>query len=122
MASQKFPRWTRLLQPQGFSGVLAYRKSVRSEHFQLSYHPGQAALPQSTARLGVVAAKKLMRRAVQRNRIKRQGREVFRLMRADLARLDLVLRLTKRLPDVPWRELRRVVRSELETLFAKLPR
>ena len=46
-----------------------------------------------TARLGVVAAKKLARRANVRNLVKRIARENFRCLRASLPALDLVVRL-----------------------------
>ena len=113
-----FPPAYRLLQAQGFSLVFAHKKSVRSEHFQLSYCPGVA----QTARLGVVVAKKLARRAVTRNRVKRQTREVFRHCRPNLPPLDVVLRLTRPLPAVEWRAVKAQVRAEIEALFARLPR
>ena len=43
------------------------------------------------ARLGLVIAKKNVRRAVDRNRIKRIARESFRHQRADLDNLDIVV-------------------------------
>ncbi len=46
-----------------------------------------------TARLGVVVAKKLAKRANVRNLVKRIVRERFRTMRAALPPLDLVVRL-----------------------------
>lgn len=48
----------------------------------------------SAARLGLVIPKKQAATAVLRNAIKRQAREMFRLRRASLPSLDLVLRLT----------------------------
>jgi len=44
-------------------------------------------------RIGIVVPKKLVKRATERNAIKRQGREAFRLMAASLPRGDLVLRV-----------------------------
>jgi ribonuclease P protein component len=43
------------------------------------------------ARLGTAVAKKILRRAVDRNRVKRLIRESFRLRQHDLAGLDLVV-------------------------------
>lgn len=45
----------------------------------------------SSARLGTAVAKKVLKRAVDRNRVKRLVRESFRLKQHDLAGLDLVV-------------------------------
>ena len=45
------------------------------------------------ARLGLVVAKKLLKRAVDRNKVKRVVREQFRLRLAGLPAVDLVVRL-----------------------------
>lgn len=118
MTQLSFPPAYRLLQAQGLSFVFAHKRSLRSEHFQLSYCPGQS----QTARLGVVVAKKLARRAVMRNCVKRQTREAFRHCRPGLPAVDVVLRLTKPLPDSAWKEVKKKIRGEIETLFARLPR
>lgn len=44
-----------------------------------------------TARLGLAISKKQVRRAVDRNRLKRLARDVFRLHRGELDGLDLVV-------------------------------
>ena len=45
------------------------------------------------ARLGLVVGKKLLKRAVDRNRVKRIIREQCRRVRAELPALDLIVRL-----------------------------
>ena len=45
------------------------------------------------ARLGLVVGKKQLKRAVDRNRLKRIVRDLFRRRRADLPAYDLVVRL-----------------------------
>jgi ribonuclease P protein component len=45
----------------------------------------------SAARLGLAISKKQLRRAVDRNRLKRLARDVFRLHRAHLEALDFVV-------------------------------
>lgn len=69
-----------------------------------------------TARLGLVVGKRLMKRAVDRNRVKRVARERFRLIRDQLPRLDIVIRLMTKLskPDP------RLLAVELSGLFARL--
>ena len=109
-----FPRQYRLLKTDGFSSVFAFRKALKSEHFQLNYRPGVSVSP----RLGVVVAKKLARRAVQRNRVKRQAREAFRQARPGLPHVDVVVRLTKSFGADDGS----TIRGEIESLFNKLPR
>ncbi len=59
----------------------------------LHYQPGQ---PGGSARLGLVVGKKLLKRAVDRNRVKRVIRDQFRRRRAELPAVDLVVRLAAR--------------------------
>jgi ribonuclease P protein component len=48
----------------------------------------------SSARLGLVVGKRVLRRAVDRNRAKRVIRETFRNTRADLPRVDIIVQVT----------------------------
>ena len=57
----------------------------------LHYQPRAAGLTE--ARLGLVVGKKQLKRAIDRNRVKRIIREQFRLARASLPAVDLVVRL-----------------------------
>lgn len=68
------------------------------------------------ARLGVVVGKKVARRAVARNYMKRVMREVFRGHQPEIANLDIVARVHK--PFVKKDFV--VVREELEKLFVGL--
>lgn len=119
-----FPPEYRLRQPQQFSAVFASRRVLRSAHFELRYQPSA----ETTARLGLVIAKRFARRAVLRNLLKRLAREAFRQLRPQLGSFDIVLRLT-RAPTldlaadvVTCRDRRRVWRQEIEALLARLPR
>lgn len=62
------------------------------------------------SRLGLIVAKRVLRRAVDRNRAKRVIRESFR-KRCDLPALDIVVRLT---------EPRRISLAHADRLFAAL--
>lgn len=90
---------------------------LRGERFDLHYRPNGGA----TARLGLVIARRLARRAVLRNLVKRIGREAFRQARSGLPACDLVLRLARPLPlaDPAGRA---AWRREIDGLLAKLPR
>lgn len=103
----------RLHTPAEFSAVFSYRRVVRGRVFNLHYRPSE-----SGARLGVVVAKKLARHAVLRNLIKRLTREAFRLRRAHLPSLDVVVRLSAS----PKQLTRRALRGEIGALFERLPR
>ncbi|SDS66183.1 ribonuclease P protein component [Halopseudomonas sabulinigri] len=52
------------------------------------------------ARLGLVIAKKNVRRAVDRNKVKRIARESFRQHRAELGNLDIVVLARKGVGDL----------------------
>lgn len=110
----------RLLRPAEFAAVLGSPKRVRSERFELRYGPNDGR----SARLGLVMPKRLARRAVLRNLLKRLSREAFRQVRAGLPSLDLVLRLT-RSPGadaaIDW-QMRQAWRKEIDGLLAGLPR
>lgn len=92
----------RLHKTDEFSSVFAFRRSIKGRYFILSYLPN--AHPY--ARLGVVVAKKLAKRAVERNRVKRQVREFYRLNRETIPSVDIILRLNARIDEVPNETLR----------------
>ena len=104
----------RLHKTDEFSSVFAFRRVLRGNHFALHYCPSTGGTP----RLGLVVAKKLAKRAVQRNLVKRIGRDVFRHARASLPPYDLVLRLSAKLDNVT----RRAMRDEMIGLLGRLPR
>ncbi len=68
------------------------------------------------ARIGIVTSKKVAPRAVDRNRIKRMVREVFRGCRRSLDGLDVVVRLKR----CPPRGSGNQARAELLRLLAEL--
>lgn len=75
--------------------MLAARRVLRGEVFDLHYAMHSGDTGRSRARLGLVIPKRLARRAVLRNAIKRQAREAFRSMSERVPAADLVLRLAK---------------------------
>ncbi len=78
----------------------------------LHYRPNDL----QTARLGVVAAKRLAKRANVRNLVKRIVREQFRKRRAGLPCLDLVVRLSSRVDDAT----RAMINEDIAQLLGRL--
>ncbi|MEC5398708.1 ribonuclease P protein component [Uliginosibacterium sp. H1] len=111
--SYRFRPLHRLRKTDEYSSVFAFRRALRGRFFMLHYRP--AGL--SSARLGVVVAKKLARRAVLRNLIKRLAREHFRHVRDTLPAYDLILRLSQPAAKVP----RAALRLDFAELLRKLP-
>lgn len=89
MGSQQFTKTQRLLTATDYSNVFDNNSlRVSAKHFLiLAYRSPD----NRTGRLGLVIAKKNVKLAVQRNRIKRQIRESFRLKQDDLHQLDIVV-------------------------------
>ncbi|EKE83362.1 RNase P protein component [Idiomarina xiamenensis 10-D-4] len=73
---------------------------------------------QGQARIGVVIGKKRAKRAVDRNRIKRQIRESFRLKQYKIPAFDIVIIAKSGITDLNNDELRRL----LDKLWSKLSR
>lgn len=69
-----------------------------------------------TARMGVVVAKKLAKRANVRNLVKRIVREQFRKQRADLPAMDLVIRLHASVADAT----RAMINADMLQLLGRL--
>ena len=110
-----FPKTYRLTKTDDFSSVFGFRKTVRGRYFLLHYRV-RAAEEATGARLGVVVAKRLLRRSVDRNLVKRLARESFRIMRCRLRAYDFVLRLSTK--PVPLD--RRVLAEEIRGLLGKM--
>lgn len=75
--------------------------------------PTQRVFP----RLGVVVSKKMARRAVARNYMKRVVRELFRLNRLSIGSVDIVVRINQSFSKPDFAE----VANEFELALAKLP-
>ena len=110
-----FPRRYRLTKTDEFSSVFGFRKALRSSHFLLHWRTRTAAEAQDP-RLGLVVAKKLLPRAVDRNLIRRLAREHFRLLRQGLPARDLILRLAARPVELNRLQLAAEIRGLLGRL------
>lgn len=87
MPRAAFPATARLRQSAEFRAVFANGRKFVSPGFVVIAAEGSAG----QARLGLALAKRRIARAVERNRVKRVLRESFRLHRADLAPIDVVV-------------------------------
>ncbi|HET7313321.1 ribonuclease P protein component [Salinisphaera sp.] len=88
MAQQAtFPRAARLLRPSQYRAVFAHGEKFVCDGFVII----AAANGEDRARLGLALAKRRIRRAVDRSRVKRVVRESFRYVRADLPATDIVV-------------------------------
>lgn len=85
---QQFSRNLRLLLPADYKFV--FNQSIRSSDKLLTILAKKNA-EQDNPRLGLAVAKKSVKTAVQRNRIKRLCREFFRLHKTKIACADYVI-------------------------------
>lgn len=85
--SETFPRILRLTQPKQYQQV--FKTGRRSRHSYM----GVMAIPNDLGhfRLGLAVSRKVSKKAVVRNRIKRVARELFRRQQTQLAALDFVI-------------------------------
>ncbi len=95
-----------------FDGALL---KVHQPHFLFLAKPSEFALK---SRLGIVVAKKKVRRAHERNRVKRLTRESFRLHQQQLEQLDIVVMPKQGIDAVANAELH----QELQFAWQKLQR
>lgn len=87
MVTYKFNRESRLLTPDHFKNVFNNATRFSSQHFTILI----TANKNDENRLGLAIAKKRVKLAVQRNRIKRLVRESFRLNNENLPNIDMVV-------------------------------
>jgi ribonuclease P protein component len=111
-----FARRYRLTKTDEFSSVFGFRKAIRGKLLMLHYQPRAEGL--TDARLGLVVGKKLLKRSVDRNRLKRIIREQFRYLLADLPACDFVVRLAVK----PGKLDGGLIASDFVSLMQKLRR
>lgn len=119
---QRFRPEYRLHQAAEFAAVFQHRRVCRGVLFDLHWRPNGL----ETARLGLVVPKRLARRAVLRNLIKRIAREHFRRQRTELPAMDLVLKLGRKPGGKQGAkpgdtELRIQLAQEVDKLLLSLP-
>ena len=113
--NQSFARRYRLTKTDEFSSVFGFRRAIRGKLLMLHYQPRAEGMD---ARLGLVVGKKLLKHAVDRNRLKRIVREQFRMRRSSLPAMDLVVRLAVKPAPLDGKQ----IADDIVTLFDKLQR
>jgi ribonuclease P protein component len=108
----------RLRRGSEFAAVLGGSRRLRGRYFELRYRDSEGI----TARLGLIVAKRLAKRAVVRNKVKRVAREAFRHLQSQLRPVDLVVRLASGIgpDDKVDRALKQSWRKDLEQLMLRL--
>tara|TARA_R110000772_G_scaffold26389_11_gene68090 strand:+ start:7038 stop:7448 length:411 start_codon:yes stop_codon:yes gene_type:complete len=116
MAKQGFSKAARLLGPAQFNPV--FQKTA----FKLSSPVILILVGNSDGppRLGIIVAKKHIKTAVQRNRLKRIIRESFRLRQAEFGTIDLVVLARHGLDQLDNREVQVQMNKLLDELILKL--
>lgn len=118
MANQFRPN-VRLHRPAEYIAAFRGKCIARGALFAV-YSPRRSTYQQPVSRLGMVIGKRNAPLAVSRNTIKRVIRESYRLRRSSLPNKDLVFRLVKPIPDTSLRQLKLLVRNEVNKLLEKV--
>lgn len=103
------PKSHRLHNADEFSAVIRFRCVATGDFLQIYAKPNNIYYP----RLGLIVAKKVARRAVDRNRVKRLLREFFRVNQHHdvIISMDWVIRLRRPIARDDMRRLTREAKS-----------
>ena len=82
------PKQARLKDYAEFQAVFSQHKKYSNQFFRILVRYKQDQLD---TRLGIIVSRRVSRKAVNRNRIKRQVREAFRQNRRNLKNVDMVV-------------------------------
>ena len=107
MFGEKFTKNNRLRKSKEYKAIRGTRLTVSVPEILLLAQPNLLSYP----RLGLTIAKKQVKLAVQRNRIKRIARESFRQNREVLPNVDIVLLARKGIVDINNEELHQCLKK-----------
>ena len=102
MTGQNFSRYDRLINADDYQYVFANAKRFGNSNFTLLVRKNNLGYP----RLGLAIAKKSVKLAVNRNRIKRLIRESFRYKKAELPSIDIIAMCRTSAVELPSQEIR----------------
>jgi ribonuclease P protein component len=112
MPTAGLPREARLCRPSEFAALRLSSGRAGGRCFHVRYRSNELG----HARLGLAISKRVSKRAVERNRIKRLLRESFRRIRHQLPPIDLMVMAREQAAGVPGPELL----GEIDQLWKKL--
>ncbi|HXD35241.1 MAG TPA: ribonuclease P protein component [Rhodanobacter sp.] len=112
MSPAGLPREARLRRPGDFAALRASSGRAGGRCFHMRYRDNELG----HARLGLAISKRVSKRAVERNRIKRLLRESFRRVRHQLPSVDLMVMAREQAANVPGPQLL----AEIDVLWKKL--
>lgn len=113
----KFSRNSRLLIKKDFQPVFANPRKTSYRYLLVLYRPNQRL----DARLGIVIAKNRVKKAVDRNLIRRIIRESFRHQRQALKGLDLIILLRSECtPILGEKADKKALRNDVDGLWQRL--
>jgi ribonuclease P protein component len=113
MGTAGLPREARIRRAGDFAVLRQASGRLGGRCFSVRYRQNELGY----ARLGLAVSKRVSKRAVERNRIKRLLRESFRRMRSQLPPVDMVVMAREQAAGVPGPELL----AELDALWRRLP-
>ena len=114
LKSYSFTKSSRLLKKAEYDFVFKSAKRLAQPAFTVLTRPNQLDHP----RLGLIIAKKTAKKAVQRNRVKRITREIFRLNQHELPNVDMVVLSKKGISEIDSADLFK----QFEKICTKLKR
>ena len=112
----RLPKQTKLVKTDDFSSVFNLRKRIANKHLVMRYRPND----KSSARLGLIVAKKIAKLAVQRNYMRRVLRELFRLKQHELPAVDVVIQVQKVFKKPDFIEVKQAFNDLCVVLHKKL--
>ncbi|WP_189441648.1 ribonuclease P protein component [Rhodanobacter panaciterrae] len=112
MSTAGLPRDARLRRPGDFAALRTSSGRAGGRCFHMRYRDNELG----HARLGLAISKRVSKRAVERNRIKRLLRESFRRVRHQLPAVDLMVMAREQAAGVPGSQLL----VEIDGLWKKL--
>ncbi len=112
MPTLRFTKKAKLIKTDEFSSVFNFRKRISAKFLALHYQPNQIG----RARLGLVVGKKVAKRAVDRNYMRRVLREFFRMQQHEINNVDLVIRVQKKFEKEDFIQ----IKQEFDALIAKI--
>ena len=116
MSTEAFPKTARLLSARDYKPVFDHsRYKVSNKHFLFLATASQARRP----RIGLVIAKKHVRLAVERNRIKRLAREFFRVLPVTAPSFDVVLLARPGIANLDNAELSSILQQQWQKLVQR---